>query len=199
MNRHLLIGALCIAITGCGNDDEQIQPVVIFNEISDWASTIAIDPLMNGDNSRLVATAGNSNAAIRLWDVTTGEEKLKLQGQEAAVQDLAFSPQGRFLASASRDKTVRLWDCFGDSWCLTLREHDSAVNSVAFSPDGKQLASGSSDRTIVIRSIVVKEQTNVYAGEELLTLTGHRSEVTSVAFSPDGKRCLLYTSDAADE
>ena len=62
-------------------------------------------------------------------------------------------------------------------------------------PDGKQLASGSSDRTIVIRSIVVKEQTNVYAGEQLLTLTGHRSEVTSVAFSPDGKRLASASRD----
>jgi WD40 repeat protein len=61
---------------------------------------------------------------------------------------VAFSPDGKQLASASDNSTVRLWDPATGTALQTLEGHSSSVNAVAFSPNGKQLVSASDDRTV---------------------------------------------------
>ena len=80
---------------------------------------------------------------VRLWDVATGRELRLLQGHTEDVNSLAFSPDGRTLASGSDDKTVRLWDVATGRQLRLFQGHTGYVNSVAFSPDGRVLASGS--------------------------------------------------------
>jgi len=63
---------------------------------------------------------------------------------------VAFSPDGTRLASASLDKTVRLWDASTGQELEVLGTHETSVRSVAFSPDGTRLASGSDDKTVRI-------------------------------------------------
>jgi hypothetical protein len=87
---------------------------------------------------------------IRLWDASTGKPVGEpLRGHEGGVTSLAFSLDGRTLASASGDMTIRLWDAStGKPVGEPLRGHEERVNSVTFSPDGLTLASGSDDETI---------------------------------------------------
>jgi len=69
------------------------------------------------------------------------------QGHTAAVWRVAFSPDGKFLASGSGDNTVKIWQVDG-KLLRTLEGHRAAVWGVAFSPDGKIIASGSVDNTV---------------------------------------------------
>ena len=63
---------------------------------------------------------------------------------------MAFSPDGKRLASASRDQTVKVWDAVTGQEILTLKGHTSGVTSVAFSPDGKRLASAAPRMTVKV-------------------------------------------------
>jgi WD40 repeat protein len=108
------------------------------------------------------------------------DEPLTLKGHSGGVLSVAFSPDGKRLASGSADKTIKLWDTGTGTELLTLKGHLRAVTSVDFSPDGRHLASGSEDSSIILWDTVT--------GKKLLTLLGHAVGVHSVDFSPDGKR-----------
>ena len=119
---------------------------------TDFVSGVAFSP-----DGRLLASCSADNT-VRLWDPATGEHRRTLAGHTghvwaatsfpAYVFGVAFSPDGRLLASCSADKTVRLWDPAAGEHRRTLAGHTDFVSGVAFSPDGRLLASCSADKTV---------------------------------------------------
>jgi WD40 repeat protein len=110
-----------------------------------------------------------------------------LEGHSSSVTSVAFSPDSKRLASASRDRTVKIWDASSGACLQTLEGHSGLVDSVAFSHDSKRLASASRDRTVKIW--------DASSGACLQTLEGHSDSVDSVAFSHDSKRLASASRD----
>jgi len=95
------------------------------------------------------------------------------------ITTVAFSPDGKTLASGSLDRNIILWDTTSNQPTKTLSGHKSYIYSVVFTPDGKFLISGSGDKTICFW--------DVKTGEQKQTLKGHEASVTALAISNDGK------------
>ena len=111
-------------------------------------------------------------------DLPTGAERATLIGHRTEVLSLAFSPDGKTLATGGRDGTIKLWDVLAGER-RTLRGHSKLVKSIAFSPDGRNLLSGSWDWSAKIWDLAT--------GQAMQTLTGHGAAIA---------RCRLHVANA---
>ncbi|MDH5508313.1 MAG: hypothetical protein OEZ02_13905, partial [Anaerolineae bacterium] len=123
----------------------------------------------------LIATAERD---IRFWQAQDGSPVLILAGHPKSIMDIAFTPDGQILASASQDKTVRLWRVADGSLLRSLDGHPGIVFGVAISPDGKTLAAATRDAVWVW---------DINSGELLRIDEHNQGYVYDIEYSPDGR------------
>jgi WD40 repeat protein len=160
-------------------------------------NAVALSP-----NGRTLVSASH-DATLRLWDPAAGKQVRKIQVPDATAREggpsqekgihyggvltVAYSPDGRLLASGSCDGTVRVWDAGTGKELHTLPRHGREVNSVTFSPDGNVLASGSRDHTVRLW--------DPRSGKQLQLRQGHDGRVWNLAVSPDGRLAAVLAEN----
>ncbi len=137
----------------------------------------------SGDGRWLATASGDPGqyGLVRLWSLGKGGVKpvRDLAESQDAVFAVAFSPDGKRLATAGADRIVRVYETETGKLLVQIEDHADWIFDIAFSPDGNRLASASLDKTSKVFDVVKKES--------LVTFTGHGQPVYTVAFSPDGK------------
>jgi len=149
-----------------------------------------LDVSFSPDAGRLVTSAFNDGVA-RVWDLASGREVAALRHPGSQVYSVAFSPDGRRIATGDPIGFVRLWDPARPEQPLeALRSHGvGGVNSVSFGPGvGGVVLSAGTDGTVVVRDPEVD-------AEPLAVLRGHRGFVLAAAFSADGRLVVSGGSD----
>jgi WD40 repeat protein len=118
-----------------------------------------------------------SDDTIRIWDYATGSCERVLTGQTNGIYSVAWSPDGRNIASGANDRTICIWDAATGILVQTLLGHTSEIRSVAWSPNGTRLASGGADSSLLVWDAAT--------GKNVISVS-EGDHVRSVSWSPDG-------------
>ncbi len=163
---------------------------VFFIKAHKSGSAIAV---MSPDN-RFLATASSKSSIIKLWDVRSNTRTSMFRGHNGDITDLAYSPDGKYIASSSRDGTVKLWNISNKSIEHTFigSEKVIAFLSLAFSSDGQYLAAGT-DQGLDAQHFI--EVWNIRDKTHLRTLKSHDAPISTLHFSKDGQQLASGSSD----
>jgi WD40 repeat protein len=138
-------------------------------------------------DGRTLASGGTYDGTARLWEVDSGRLLAGLEcfpvpkgsGRMDCVAALAFSPDGRTVATGGYDRDLRLWDVATGRLRAALRGHDFGLTAVAYSPDGRTIATGDDGGTVRLWDVATNRPRARWPGYE--------KDVVALAFSPDGK------------
>jgi ribosome assembly protein 4 len=143
-----------------------------------------------GGNRELLVSCSDDFTGF-LWDpVNTDKPIVRLIGHQQPINYIAFSPDGRIIATGGFDKAVKLWNGLTGKFMASLRGHVQSVYQLAWSADSRLLVSASKDSTMKVWNIQKRTMDT--------ELPGHADEVFAADWSPDGikvvsggKDCIL--------
>ena len=181
-------------IISCGEDDKLLVrdaaagKVTATLENEDDATCLAFSPdgktVVSGSGKLLV---GKDEQLVRIWDVATGKCIHKLSGHSKTVRAVAFSADGKVVASGGDSGVILIHDAATGKELARLTEHEGAVSAIRFRKDGLRLASAGADKKVRMWDPV--------SGKCTQTLDGHTAWVRALQFSPDGKRLISAGDD----
>eukprot|EP00892_Ulva_mutabilis_P005137 jgi/Ulvmu1/2996/UM015_0036.1 len=132
---------------------------------------------LGGGEERLVS--GSDDHTLFLWTPAVDKRaKCRMTGHQQLINHVQFSPDGRWLLSASFDKSVKLWDGVTGQFLATMRGHVGPVYQLSWSADSRMFVSASKDSTIKVWDLRTRKLK--------VELPGHADEVFAVDWSPDG-------------
>ena len=131
------------------------------------------------DKSSFIIMERNKNGGKPIKDI--------IGGHTERINSTAFSPDGKYIATASDDKTIRIWDAETHKMLRIIRGHTLQVSTAIFSPDGYYIVSASRDQTVRVW--------DVKSGKQICILDTFEYQPTSVDFSPDGKHIAISSTD----
>lgn len=139
----------------------------------------------NKQDQQVVAIAEGSD--LKLWNVQTGKKLFTLTTHKKTIRDCVYSPDNRYIVTASWDHTLQMLDTRTGNCVRSLVGHQDMVESCTYSPNGHYILSSSADQSIKIWQ--------ADTGACLQTLTGHKAVVFSAHYSPDGNTILSASGD----
>ena len=141
---------------------------------------------MTSDGSRLAI--GYADGRVDLRYLPGGNRQTVWQAHHFPASALAFSPNGKLLASSGWDRTAKIWDANSAQLQRMIEGSLLPIVSLAFSPDGSRLAAGTGEGVVKLYE--------VQTAQEVATFKGHGQAVYGVAFVPDGTKLISASFDA---
>jgi serine/threonine-protein kinase len=178
------------ATVAADSESQAGKKLRVFKGHRGWVMSVAF----SRDRNNLASGGVDGSVRLRNFSKSRPKETVLPQVHQAGVHSLAFSPDGRLLAtgSGSLDGLIFLWDVKGEEPepVAALRGHTAQVEALAFSPDGRLLASAGTDRLVRLWDITPK------GADERATLKGHGDTIKTLAISPDSR---IVASAGQDE
>lgn len=153
-----------------------------------WHDAHVLCAAFDPSGARLATGSWADRDNVRVWDVASARSLQVMAGHEGEVRHIAWSPDGKRLASGSRSHDARLWDVETGAQLHAFTGQEGQVTSVAFSPDGSLLAVANLGWLIHLYDVA--------SGTKVRTLEGHQQSVLSVHFHPSGRWLASGASDA---
>jgi WD40 repeat protein/serine/threonine protein kinase len=176
-----------------GGGKVQFWDLATGDELADLQLTArAIRVVRFSPNGRLLAAVeddvrGTGNSAVAILDFASRKLLAELPGKRPLIHAVAFSSDGKTIATGGDDRAVRIWNVETGEQLRQLDGHFHDVFAAAYSPDGTRLATAGRDRIIRLW--------NPTTGDQMAQLRGHTDYVFSLAFTPDGATLVSGSGD----
>lgn len=167
----LALSTECVLRTGAHDHNGHCPPEAAKAALERYKVAVA------GQPERLVS--GSDDFTMFLWEPSTSKKPVaRMTGHMQLINQVQFSPDGRWVVSASFDKAIKLWDGVTGIFVATFRGHVGPVYQIAWASDSRMFVSGSKDSTLKVWDVRSKKLK--------MDLPGHADEVYAVDWSPDG-------------